>query len=164
MCLRLHGGLWACEMALNFKLKLSMLVDENARLELLSPFFCETGDTYAELHLRLEKGGCVDLPFQFWDFDDHCRIRQKFEPMNPVFDQVYVIPEAEEEGGRVSKRIWLTIFAKTGSNDFMPLPKSEFAVVDVEHLSGNVIPPLQEAEATLGFEEPEVVELEENFS
>ena len=135
-----------------------MLVDENARPELLSPFFCETSDTYVELRLRLEKGGCVDWPFQFWDFNDHYCIWQKFEPMNHVSDRVYVILEAEEEGGGVLKQIRLTSIAKTESKNFVPLPESEFLVVDVEHLSSDVAPPLQEAKATLGFEEPEVVE------
>lgn len=71
-------------MALNFKTKLYSLVEETARPELLSPIFCVSGDTYAELRLRLENGSCVDWPFQFWDFEEQCRIRKRFEAMNPV--------------------------------------------------------------------------------
>ena len=53
------------EMALNLKIKLFLLEDENARLELVSPFFCHSIDTYANLRLRLEKAGYVECPFQF---------------------------------------------------------------------------------------------------
>ena len=56
------------------------------------------------------------------------------------------------------KQIRLTSIAKTENTNFVPLPESEFLVVDIEHLSSDVAPPLQEAKATLGFEEPEVVE------
>ena len=65
-------------MALSFKTKLFRLADDNARPELVSPFFCYPGDTYANLRLRLEESGCVDWPFEFWDFEDQCRVHMKF--------------------------------------------------------------------------------------
>ena len=52
-------------MALSYKTKLFALGEETARLELLSPIFCQTGDTYADLRLRMEEGECMDWPFQF---------------------------------------------------------------------------------------------------
>ena len=78
-------------MGSNYKVKLYSVANENSRPELVSPFVCQTSDTYHDLQQRLESLGCLDWAFEFWDFDDQCRIRQKFEVMNPVTERVYVI-------------------------------------------------------------------------
>jgi hypothetical protein len=59
----LKVGFLAWKMALNFKIRLYSVEDGVSRPELLSPFFCQTGDTYADLRTRLENGGCVEWPF-----------------------------------------------------------------------------------------------------
>jgi len=141
-------------MALTLKTKLYSLADDNARPELLSPFFCQAGDTYAELRLRLEEGGCVDWPFEFWDFDDECRIRKRFEAMNPVTERVYVIPAVEEDAGGPAKRCRIEIRGETGSNDVVPPSKLEFP--EVEEFEAAAAPTLQEAEVGLGFSPEEL--------
>ena len=130
------------KMSLNFKIKLYAVADESSRPELLSPFYCQLGDTYAELRLRLEKGGCVDWHFQFWDFDEQCCIRRKFEAMNPVCERVYVIPDEEDDIGRISKRRRLDNIGDTGSNDFVAPSQLEFPDVDSEELIHDVALPL----------------------
>ena len=151
------GTHFVCSMALNFKIKLFSIGDESARPELLSPFFCQVGDTYAELRLRLEKGGCVEWPFQFWDFDDQCRIRKTFEAMNPVSERVYVIPEPPVSGSRDLGATCFPHVGETGSNDFVAPSEVEFDSVDVDDLETNVYPSLEVDGVAVGFN-PEVIE------
>ena len=153
-------------MALNFKTKLYSLVEETARSELLSPIFCVSGDTYAELRLRLENGSCVDWPFQFWDFEEQCRIRKRFEAMNPVTERVYVIPVVEEDAQRLPKQCRLQNPGETGNNDLgaaatLAPPDLEFP--DADEFEAPIVATLQEAEVGLGCNLPEVCEEEENL-
>lgn len=107
-------------MATNYKVKLYSVADESAMPKLLSPFVCQSTDTYHDLRVRLEKGSCVDWPFEFWDFDDQCRIRKKFEAMNPVTERMYVIPEEEQQEGGAAKRRRCDEVGGSGSNDLTP--------------------------------------------
>ena len=102
--------------------------DDVSRPELLSPFFCQTGDTYADLRTRLENGGCVEWPFLFWDFQDECRILKRFEAMNPVTDRVYVIPALEDEGG-LHKWCRLQASGEAGSSDLATEPQVEIRLM-----------------------------------
>ena len=74
----------------------------------------------------------MDWPFQFWDFDEQCRIRRKFEAINPVCERVYVIPDEEDDIGRISKRRRLDNVGDTGNNDFVAPSQLEFPDVDAE--------------------------------
>lgn len=50
------------------------------------------GLSYAPLRERLEAARVSDWPFEFWDVEDHCRIRKKFEALNDMLEEVHVIP------------------------------------------------------------------------
>ena len=67
-------------MALNYKIRMYSVEDDVGRLKLLSPFFCNSSDTYADLRMRLENGECMEWPFLFWDLDDACRIPNGSRP------------------------------------------------------------------------------------
>ena len=109
--------LQSAAMATNYKVKLYSVADESAMPKLLSPFVCQSTDTYHDLRVRLEKGSYFDWPFEFWDFDDQCRIRKKFEAMNPVIERMYVIPEEEQQEGGAGKRRRCDEVGGSGSNN-----------------------------------------------
>jgi hypothetical protein len=139
-------------MALNFKIRLYSVEDDVGRPELLSPFFCHSGDTYADLRTRLENGGCVEWPFLFWDFEDECRILKRFEAMNPVTERVYVIPTLEGDGG-LHKRCRVGNQAETRSSDLAAEPQVQIRVGEAVHpcgadvLQAGAAQTLEEAEA-----------------
>jgi hypothetical protein len=156
----LKVGFLAWKMALNFKIRLYLVEDDVSRPELLSPFFCQTGDTYADLRTRLENGGCVEWPFLFWDFQDECRILKRFEAMNHVTDRVYVIPALEDEG-RLQKRCHPQAPGEAGSNDFAAEPQVEIRIADI--LRYDVAPMLEEEEVGAQRNPIEVYEEEETL-
>lgn len=131
---------------LNFKIRLYMVADEDAWPELVTPVFCQTRDTYAELRLRLEKGACVDWPFRFWDLDERYRIPPKFEAMNPMCEKVHVIPEEEEAGEQRPKQSRLQNAGETASNDVLAPPELEFLAVEVDDLEVGVTTTVEETE------------------
>lgn len=114
-------------MGSNYKVKLYSVANENSPPELVSPFVCQTSDTYHDLRQRLESLGCLDWAFEFWDFDDQCRIRQKFEVMNPVTERVYVIPREDDNGGGAFKRQRLDMVEENASNDVDQQPSGEIS-------------------------------------
>ena len=57
--------LQSAAMETNYKVKLYSVADESAMPTLLSPIVCKSIDTYHDLRVRLEKGSCVDWPFEF---------------------------------------------------------------------------------------------------
>lgn len=104
-------------MGSNYKVKFYSLANENSWPKLVSPFVCQTTDTYHDLRRRLKTLGCLDWAFEFWDLDDQCRIRQEFEVMNPVTERVYVIPWEDDNTGGAVKRRQLDVIIKNASND-----------------------------------------------
>ena len=55
-------------------------------------------ETYASLRIRLEEKEALEWPFEFWDNEEHCRIRLKMEGLNDVLVDVYVLPlQCEDE-------------------------------------------------------------------
>jgi hypothetical protein len=54
------------------KIALYTLQSKASALELEGPMGCCEGDTYADLHVRLEAVGVLDWSFQFWDYDQKC--------------------------------------------------------------------------------------------
>jgi hypothetical protein len=73
------------------KVVLYTLQSEASAPELEGPMDCYEGDTYANLHVRLEAAGVLDWSFQFWDYDQKCRIKNKMERLNPIGNNVCVI-------------------------------------------------------------------------
>ena len=113
-------------MAGPYKIKLYSITNENARPELISPLVCQVNDTYEDLRQRLELRGCVDWPFEFWEFDDQCRIRKKFESMNTIGERVYVIPIEDNGCSSMSKQRRIEDLGASGSNNIMSNPIIEF--------------------------------------
>ena len=48
-------------------------------------------ETYASLRLRLEEKTVLEWPFEIWDNEDRCRIRQKMEALNDVVGDISVM-------------------------------------------------------------------------
>lgn len=139
-------------MALSLKTKLFSLLDATVQPELLSPFFCQTGDTYADLRITLEARRCVNWPFQFWDFQDQCRIGKTFEAMYPVAERVYIIRAVVEVAGGCAEPIRNEVCCETGDDDFVAqqnlgfpdggFPESEFT--GTEEVEGGAHPTSEE--------------------
>ena len=51
-----------------------------------------------------DKESRLEWPFEFWDNDDKCRIRQKMEGLNTVVGDVYVLPQMSEVEGAPKRR------------------------------------------------------------
>ena len=73
------------------KVKLYTLQSEASALELEGPMDCCKGDTCTNLRVHLEAARILDWLFQFWDYDQKCRIKNKIERLNPTENNVYVI-------------------------------------------------------------------------
>ena len=74
------------------KVKLYSLDAESSNPVLISPLVCRENGSCRDLRSKLESRGCVEWPFEFWDIEEKCRIKQTFEGMNTVGERVYVIP------------------------------------------------------------------------
>jgi hypothetical protein len=73
------------------KVVLCTLQSEASAPELEGSMGCCEGDTCVDLRVRLEAAGVLDWSFQFWDYDQKCRIKNKMERPNPIGNNVYVI-------------------------------------------------------------------------
>jgi len=51
-----------------------------------------TDKTYAYLRVCLEDKQALECLFQFWNNEDHCKIKQKMDGLNYVVANVYVLP------------------------------------------------------------------------
>jgi hypothetical protein len=91
------------------KVALYTLQSEASALELEGPMDCCKGDTCADLHVRLEVVGVLDWSFQFWDYDQKCRIKNKMERLNPIGNNVYVI-RCSDVGSELGKRTFEEAF------------------------------------------------------
>jgi hypothetical protein len=96
---------------------------------------CCEGDTCADLHVRLEATGVLDWSFQFLDYDQKCRIKNKMERLNPIGNNVYVI-RCSDVGSELGKRTFEEAFGDT---------------LDVD------------LEFTVGVEEPAIIEALSDF-
>jgi hypothetical protein len=85
------------------KVALYTLYSEASVPELEGPMGCCEGDTCVDLHVRLEAAGVLDWSFQFWDYDQKCRIKNKMERLNPIGNNVYVI-RCSDVGSELGKR------------------------------------------------------------
>jgi hypothetical protein len=77
---------------------------------------CCEGDTCADLHVRLEAAGILDWSFQFWNYDQKCRIKNKMERLNPIRNNVYVI-QCSDVGSELGKRTFEEAFGDTLDTD-----------------------------------------------
>lgn len=60
------------------------------------------GDSYAALRVVLDDPPALDWPYDFWDVEEGCRIRQKLERLNKLPSEVLIVRQAEgvEEGAK----------------------------------------------------------------
>jgi hypothetical protein len=117
------------------KIALYTLQSEASALELEGPIGCCEGNTCANLRMRLEAAGVLDWSFQFWDYDQKCRIKNKMERLNPIGNNVYVI-WCSDVGSELGKRTFEEAF---GVDLGFTVGVEEPAVI--EALSDSVPPP-----------------------
>jgi hypothetical protein len=94
------------------KVALYTLQSEASTPELEGPMGCCEGDTCVDLHVRLEAAGVLDWSFQFWNYDQKCRIKNKMERLNPIGNNVYVI-RCSDVGSELGKRTFEEAFGDT---------------------------------------------------
>ena len=98
-------------------------------------------ETYASLRLRLEEKAALEWPFEFWDNEDRCRIRQKMEALNDVVGDIFVLPVRSKGEEAASKRRRLdnvVVPSQTGEEDgFVAVANEEEGGVQAVHEVGN---------------------------
>ena len=50
-------------------------------------------ETYISFRNCSEEQSTLAWPFEFWDYDDNCRIRETMEGLKDVVGDVYVLPQ-----------------------------------------------------------------------
>jgi hypothetical protein len=108
-------------------------------LELEGPMGCCEGDTCVDLRVCLEVARVLDWSFQFWNYDQKCRIKNKMERLNPIGNNVYVI-WCSDVGSELGKRTFEEAFGDTLDADLGFTVGVEEPVV-IEALSDFVPPP-----------------------
>jgi hypothetical protein len=89
--------------------------------------------------VHLEAAGVLDWSFQFWDYDQKCRIKNKMERLNPIGNNVYII-WCSDVGSKLGKRTFEEAFGDTLDADLgFTVGVEEPAVI--EALSDSVSPP-----------------------
>jgi hypothetical protein len=121
------------------KVVLYTLQSEASAPELEGSMGCCEGDTCADLRARLEAAGVLDWSFQFWDYDQNCRIKNKMERLNPIGNNVYVI-RCSDVGTELGKRTFEEAFGDTLDADLGFTVGVEEPVV-IEALSDSMPPP-----------------------
>jgi hypothetical protein len=121
------------------KVVLYTLQSEASAPELEGPMGCCEGDTCADLRVRLEAAGVLDWSFQFWDYDQNCRIKNKMERLNLIGNNVYVI-RCSDVGSELGKRTFEEAFGDTLDADLGFTVGVEEPVV-IEALSDSMPPP-----------------------
>ena len=105
--LRLPGWLWATlgfQFIMAIQVKIWTMGSDLGIPKFYSKVKVLADETYASLRLRLEEKQALEWPFQFWDKEDCCRIRQKMEGLNDVVADVYVLPLCSEDEGPLKRR------------------------------------------------------------
>jgi hypothetical protein len=121
------------------KVVLYTLQSEASTPELEGPMGCCEGDTCANLRMRLEAARVLDWSFQFWDYDQKCRIKNKMERLNLIGNNVYVI-WCSDVGSELGKRTFEEVFGDTLDADLeFTVGVEEPAVI--EALFDSVPPP-----------------------
>jgi hypothetical protein len=98
------------------KVALYTLQSEASVPELGGPMGCCKEDTCADLRMRLEVAGVLDWFFQFWDYDQKCRIKNKMERLNPIGNNVYLI-RCSDVGSELGKHTFEEAFGDTLDTD-----------------------------------------------
>jgi hypothetical protein len=135
------------------KVALYTLQSEASAPELEGPMGCCEGDTCADLCVHLEAAGVLDWSFQFWDYDQKCRIKNKMERLNPIGNNVYVI-RCSDVGSELGKCTFEEAFGDTLDADLgFTVGVEEPAVI--EALSDSVPPPESSRVSRSDIEIPE---------
>jgi hypothetical protein len=79
------------------KVKLFCLEDDNSTAELNGRVSCQPNESYADFWGRLELVQCVEWSFDFWDVEEHSRIKSRMEGVDTIGEFVY---EGEDHAKR----------------------------------------------------------------
>ena len=82
------------------KVKLFALVDASSSPENIGRCHCKPNEAYSEFRSRLESTHCVEWPFEFYDFEEGCKIKPRMESLDTIGGSVYVI--RIQEGGKTN--------------------------------------------------------------
>jgi hypothetical protein len=135
------------------KVALYTLQSEALVPELEGPMGCCEGDTCANLRVHSEATGVLDWSFQFWDYDQKCRIKNKMERLNPIGNNMYVI-WCSDVDSELGKRTFEEAFGDTLDADLgFTVGVEEPAVI--EALSDSVPPPKSSRVSRSDVEIPE---------
>jgi hypothetical protein len=121
------------------KVVLYTLQSEASAPELEGPMGCCEEDTCADLRVHLEAAGVLDWSFQFWDYDQKCRIKNKMERRNPIGNNMYVI-RCSNVGSELGKLTFEEAFGDTLDVDLGFMARVEEPAI-IEALSDSVPPP-----------------------
>jgi hypothetical protein len=121
------------------KVVLYTLQSEASAPELEGPMGCCEEDTCADLRVHLEAAGVLDWSFQFWDYDQKCRIKNKMERLNPIGNNMYVI-RCSNVGSELGKLTFEEAFGDTLDVDLGFMARVEEPAI-IEALSDSVPPP-----------------------
>lgn len=79
------------------KIKIWSSNTEGTTPKKVSPMNVKGEESLADLRIRLESKEVVPWSFHFWDLDEDCQIGVKFESLNMIPEDVYLIPTTEED-------------------------------------------------------------------
>ena len=80
------------------KIKLFLLECNNANPDFIRQVDAANVKRCVFLRIRLEEFGMVDWPFNFWDVEAKCKMKDKLEGTTTVDPEVYIIPCLFEDG------------------------------------------------------------------
>jgi hypothetical protein len=86
-----------------FRIKLYSLEDEEASPDYIGLVKSLEDECFRDLRVHLEGVGIVEWPFDFWDIEEHSRIKRRAKGVSPIEHSVYVIPVSNSEIDRPSK-------------------------------------------------------------
>lgn len=92
-----------------YKVRLFALEDEVNTIEMIGRVACQPHELYSSFRVRLEEAKCVEWGFDFWDFEEQCRIKTRMEGVDTVGDSVYVIQARHGDEHDRAKRMRLHV-------------------------------------------------------
>ena len=86
-----------------FRIKFYSLDAEDVKPKYIGPVKGLEEDCFWNLRVRLEAASIVEWPFDFWNIEEHSRIKKRAETVSLIALSVYVIPKLDSDT-LISKR------------------------------------------------------------
>ena len=86
------------------KVKLFILEDVGSVPIYAGRCSCQPNKTYLNFRVRLEEAGAVDWPFEFYDFEEACKIKARMERVDTISSSIYVVKITEDGNADRRKR------------------------------------------------------------